>query len=50
MCSNIDDLKNDLDTLCIEYISILRKLKNENIIDEEKFKSCTDSKFLFIEE
>ncbi|WP_095406043.1 hypothetical protein [Romboutsia maritimum] len=50
MYSSINDVKNDLKELCIEYVMILEKLKNEEIITEDTFIKCTTSKILFIED
>lgn len=46
----IEDVKKELKDLCIEYVSILENLKNNNIITDDEFEKCANNKILFIEE
>ncbi|MEG1311033.1 MAG: hypothetical protein RSC84_04000 [Peptostreptococcaceae bacterium] len=50
MYSSIDDVKKELKELCGQYVNILEKLKEENVINEETFEICSSSKVLFLEE
>lgn len=50
MCSTKEEIKEELKELCMEYIALLEKLKNNKIIDENTFLNCAKSKSLFIEE
>lgn len=50
MYTNIDDLKDELKELCSEYVTILEKLKEEEVITEETFEKCTSRKILFLQE
>lgn len=49
MYSNIDDVKKELKELCLEYVTILEKLKDEKMITEETFEKCSSQK-IFLEE
>ncbi|WP_009903972.1 hypothetical protein [Clostridioides difficile] len=44
MYSNIDDVKKELKELCLEYVTILEKLKDEKMITEETFEKCSSTK------
>ena len=50
MYSSIDDVKKELKELCSEYVNILEKLKEEEIITKETFDTCSSNKVLFLEE
>ena len=50
MYSNIDDVKKELKELCLEYVTILEKLKDEKMITEETFEKCSSQKKIFLEE
>lgn len=45
-----ENIKKELQELCVDYIKILEKLKNNNMISNDEFKKFTDNKILFIEE
>lgn len=47
---SVEDVKKELKELCIEYVSILENLKNNDIITEDEFEKCANNKILFIEE
>lgn len=47
MYSNIDDVKKELKELCLEYVTILEKLKDEKMITEETFEKCSSQKDIF---
>lgn len=49
MYSNIDDVKKELKELCLEYVTILEKLKDEKMITEETFEKCSSQKKIFLE-
>ncbi|MGL4911706.1 MAG: hypothetical protein ACRC3Y_04665 [Romboutsia sp.] len=49
MYSSIDEIKKELKNLCNEYIDILEKLKEENIITKETFEVCSSNKISFLE-
>ena len=44
MYSNIDDVKKELKELCLEYVTILEKLKDEKMITDETFEKCSSQK------
>lgn len=50
MYSSMDDVKKELKELCNEYVNILERLKEENVINKETFEICSSSKVLFLEE
>lgn len=50
MYSNTEDIKKELKQLCIDYLDILQRLKDEDIINKETFELCSHSKRIFIEE
>lgn len=50
MYSSIDDIKLELRELCIEYVNILEKLKNDEVISHETYEQCTSSKISFLQE
>lgn len=50
MYSSIEDVKKELKELCSEYVNILEKLKDENVINKETFEICSSSKVLFLDE
>ena len=49
MYNNIEDVKNELEQLCEEYIAVLKDLKNKKIISEDTFYNCVESKILFLD-
>lgn len=50
MYSSMDDIKKELKELCSEYVNILGKLKEEEIITKEIFETCSSNKISFLEE
>ncbi|GAA3644033.1 hypothetical protein [Asaccharospora irregularis] len=50
MYTNIDDLKKELKELCSEYVIILERLKEEEVITQDTFEKCTSKKILFLQE
>ncbi len=50
MYSSTEDIKKELQQLCNEYLGILEKLKDEDIINKETFDLCSCSKLSFLEE
>lgn len=50
MYNSTDEVKKELKELCSEYINILEKLKEEQIINEETFEICSSNKISFLEE
>ncbi|WP_173399951.1 hypothetical protein [[Clostridium] dakarense] len=50
MYSSIEDVKKELRELCSEYVNILERLREEQIINKETFEICSSSKVLFLEE
>lgn len=49
MYNNIDDVKNQLEQLCEEYIEILESLKSKNVISKDTFDQCVSNKILFLD-
>lgn len=47
---SMEDVKRELKELCIEYVSILENLKDNDIITDEEFEKCANNKILFVEE
>ncbi|WP_162985452.1 hypothetical protein [Clostridioides difficile] len=47
MYSNIDDVKKELKELCLEYVTILEKLKDEKMIKKKLLKSALLKKRYF---
>ncbi|CEP81512.1 hypothetical protein QJR30_00015 [Paraclostridium sordellii] len=45
----IKDIKEDLNHLCQEYINIITKMKDEDIINSDLYNKCTSSKIDFLE-
>lgn len=50
MYSSIEKVKKELQQLCNDYLDILKRLKDEDIINKETFDSCSLSKKIFLEE
>lgn len=50
MYSSREDVKKELKELCSEYLNILERLREENVINKETFDICSSSKVLFLEE
>lgn len=50
MYTSKENIKKELQEICIDYVKILEKLKNSNIISKDEFEKFTDNKILFIEE
>lgn len=46
---SIEDIKIELDKLCMEYISILKNMKDNDIITDDEFKNCIENKLVFVE-
>ncbi|MGL5641102.1 MAG: hypothetical protein ACRDDM_02470 [Paraclostridium sp.] len=49
MSIDIKEIKGELNQLCEEYISIITKMKNENIINSDLYNKCISSKVDFLE-
>ncbi len=50
MYSSTEDVKKELQQLCNDYLDILQRLKDEDIINKETFDLCSLSKKIFLEE
>ena len=50
MYSSTEKVKEELQQLCNDYLDILKRLKDEDIITKETFDSCSLSKKIFLEE
>lgn len=50
MYSSTEKVKKELQQLCNDYLDILKRLKDEDIINKETFDSCSLSKKIFLEE
>ena len=46
----IEEIKEELDKLCTDYLDILQQLKSKELISEETFKVCSINKNSFLEE
>lgn len=46
----IEDIKEELDKLCTDYLDILQQLKSRELISEETFRKCSINKNSFLEE
>ena len=46
----IEDIKEELDKLCTDYLDILEQLKSQELISEETFRMCSINKNSFLEE
>ncbi len=47
---HINIIKNELEELCSEYVSILEKLKEKEIITDDVFESCVSVKKAFLKD
>ena len=45
---HINIIKNELQKLCSEYVSMLEKLKEKGLITEEVFENCISVKKSFL--
>lgn len=45
MYSNIDDVKKELKELCLEYVTILEKLKDEKWLQKKLLKSALQKRY-----
>lgn len=46
----LEEVKDELNKLCTDYLNILQQLKDQEIINEETFKMCSINKKSFLEE
>ena len=46
----IEEIKEELDKLCTDYLDILQQLKSQDLISEETFKVCSINKNSFLED
>jgi hypothetical protein len=46
----IEEIKEELEKLCTDYLDILQQLKNKQLISEDTFKMCSINKNSFLEE
>ena len=46
----LEEVKDELNKLCTDYLNILQQLKKQKIINEETFKMCSINKKSFLEE
>ena len=46
----VEEVKDELKKLCTDYLNILQKLKDQEIISEEMFKNYSINKKSFLEE
>ncbi|WP_373600637.1 hypothetical protein [Paraclostridium bifermentans] len=46
---NINEIKEDLNQLCKDYINIINKMKENNIINNETYVKCMSNKIEFLE-
>ncbi|WP_278681834.1 hypothetical protein [Paraclostridium bifermentans] len=46
---DIKEIKEELDQLCKEYIDIVSKMKNKNIINDDTYSNCVSNKIEFLE-
>ncbi|MEG1410682.1 MAG: hypothetical protein RSD36_12665 [Terrisporobacter sp.] len=49
MSIDIKEIKGELNQLCEEYINIITKMKNENIINRDTYHKCISNKVDFLE-
>ena len=47
---HINIIKNELEQLCSEYVSILEELKEKGIITNDVFENCTSLKNEFLKD
>ena len=45
----LEEVKDELNKLCTDYLNILQQLKDQKIINEETFKMCSINKKSFLE-
>lgn len=50
MYSSTEDVKKELQQLCNDYLDMLQRLKDENIINKDTFDLCSLTKKAFLEE
>ncbi|GAA0702789.1 hypothetical protein GCM10008904_09540 [Paraclostridium ghonii] len=46
---DIKEIKEELDQLCKDYIDIVNKMKNKEIINDDIYLKCISSKLEFLE-
>nr|WP_317334089.1 hypothetical protein [uncultured Romboutsia sp.] len=46
----VEEVKEELEKLCTDYLDILQQLKNQEIISEEIFKKCSINKKSFLQD
>ncbi|SHK51024.1 hypothetical protein [Tepidibacter formicigenes] len=49
MDREVDDIKFELKSLCEEFMDILSKMKEKNIISEEEYKEYSSKKIEFLQ-
>ena len=46
----VEEVKEELNKLCTDYLDILQQLRDQSIISEQTFKECSINKKSFLEE
>jgi uncharacterized protein YutE (UPF0331/DUF86 family) len=45
----MDDIKKEIQKLCDDYIEILEQLKDEGLITDETYETCSAQKRMFLD-
>lgn len=49
MSIDINEIKEELDQLCKDYLDIVSKMKNNKIINDDIYLNCVSNKIEFLE-
>lgn len=49
MSIDINEIKEELDQLCKDYVDIVSKMKNNKIINDDIYLNCISNKIEFLE-
>lgn len=49
MSIDINEIKEELDQLCKDYVDIVSKMKNKKIINDDIYLNCVSNKIEFLE-
>lgn len=49
MSIDINEIKEELDQLCKDYVDIVSKMKNNKIINDDIYLNCVSNKIEFLE-
>ena len=50
MSIDINEIKEELDQLCKDYIEIVKKMKEIEIITEDTYQNCISNKLKYLED